>query len=242
MKEKASWQTWTIVLILVGLMLAGAFYLRPDLLERAKIIVGWPEPEEVEVVKAAPESSKKEKKQKRKRPKKRSRANTERPTEAETDDTWEDIEFGNIFEEPDEVVTAEAEPEFVPPPEMWQPEGRYQPSARWTASGFDPTKPQEIDLNGPDRKPLSEADIKSVLNERRLMPCYREVAIKVPQMKGNVDFQGVISGDGQIAHIRVKRSELRSKDVESCMVSTIRNLRFPSTGTLTKFTMDFDFN
>ena len=242
MKEKASWQTWTIVLILVGLMIAGAFYLRPDLLERAKIIVGWPESEEIEVAEATPESSKKEKKQKRKKPKKRSRTSNETPDEAESEDTWEDIEFGDILAEPDEVVAVEAEPEFVPPPDMWQPQGKYQPSARWSASGFDPSKPQEIDLNGPDQKPLSEADIKSVLNERRLMPCYREVAIKVPQMKGNVDFQGVIAGDGQIAHIRVKRSELCSKDVESCMVLTICSLKFPSTGTLTKFMMDFDFN
>lgn len=246
MREKATWTSWVAV-TLVGLgMVAGVFVLRPDLKERAQGFLGihFPaeevQPEEVQDETQSAQKSKKKATKKKKRIRKPGQTQV---SEVHADDDWEDIEFGNIFEEPDPIVATKPEPEFIPPPEMWKPGGSYSPKSSWTQRGFQPGAPTEISMTGPDQVPLTDYQVRQTLNEKLLMPCYREVAQKVPQMEGRVHVKGSIDHDGRILHIAITRSELRSKMVEDCMVQKVKNTRFPrSQGkAITTFTMDFRF-
>ena len=248
MRDKATWTSWVAVTVIGLGMVAGAFALRPDLKERFQDFFGLHfdsdevETEELsELAKATQKKSKKKKKKSKRRP--RNPADGQGPAD-QTDDDWEDIEFGNIFEEPDEIEVVETKPEFVPPPEMWKPDGRYTPSSAWTKQGFRPDAPTEITMTGPDQVPLTDYQVRQTLNEKLLMPCYREVAKKVPEMAGRVNFKGSVGHDGRVLHITVTRSALRSRVVEDCMVQTIKNTRFQrSQGqATTHFTMDFDFH
>jgi len=247
MREKATWTSWVAVSV-VGLgMVAGAFALRPDLKERAQLFLALHfdsdgiETEEIQELAKA--TQKKTKKGAKKKSGKSGEAGKGEHLADQTDGDWEDIVFGNIFEEADDVEPAVPEPVFVPPPEMWKPDGTYTPSSSWTQRGFRPDAPTEISMTGPDQVPLSDQQVRNTLNERLLMPCYREIAQKVPQMSGRVDFKGSIGPDGKTLHIQITRSELRSKIVEECMVQKVRDTRFPrSQGqATTHFTMDFRF-
>jgi len=76
------------------------------------------------------------------------------------------------------------------------------------------------------------------------MPFYDEIARKVPAMEGNVNFRIQVEGSGKPSKVEVTRSQLRSRQVESCMVEKIQRLRFPkSTGDRrTRFDIDFTFH
>jgi outer membrane biosynthesis protein TonB len=250
MRETSSWRTWLVILILCTAMVAGAFALRPDLADRARAFFGIEDnPEEIAQIEDEPTS--KTTKKKKKKPVKRSKTTgeSEEPIEGSADSFWDEpfednVVFGDILAEGEEATPPSTpEPEFVPPPEMWQPAGSYAPKASWTARGFDPQAPTEISLQGPEQKPLSESELRSVLTERLLMPCYRDIAQKVPKMSGTVRFEGVVGPDGKILHVKVVRSQLRSRMVEDCMIETIQKSRFPrSSGEAnTRFSMDFRF-
>jgi len=100
-----------------------------------------------------------------------------------------------------------------------------------------------MSMNGPASYPLAPSQIRSTLNVARLMPCYRDIAKKVPQMKGRVELEVQVEPDGRVSRVKVTRSALRSKMVEDCIVRKTRNTRFPSTdGRRTKFDTHFDFD
>lgn len=241
--ESNSWRTWGAVIVLSAAMFGAVLYLRPELRERFFPSEAETEPaEEVATNEAAP----KKKKKKKKRYAAASSATNAIDPENFVDDyePSDNFAIGNVFDEEEpEEPQAEPEPEFVPPPEMWQPDGPYRPTARWESKNADHTDIVEISMTGGVSQPLSGKQISSVLNERKLMPCYDPVARKVPQMRGRVEFNVAVSGEGKPTKIVVTSSGLRSKTVEQCMVDTIRNLRFPEASGQrhTRFDIDFTF-
>ncbi len=250
--EGNTWKTWVGVILICFGMAAGVLYLRPDLKERF-----FPSaPEEVTAASDAPTAKKGKRKKSRKTRKKSSRrSETDENTRAQDDDeefvddyVAEDrFAVGDIFaDDPDEPepTVAAPEPAFVPPKEMWQPTGSYRPTARYIAPGASNDDVVEISMSGGPSSPLTPGQISSTLSARTLMPCYDEIARKVPAMEGNVNFRIQVEGSGKPSKVEVTRSQLRSRQVESCMVEKIQRLRFPkSTGDRrTRFDIDFTFH
>lgn len=165
----------------------------------------------------------------------------------EQDFQRDDRELGDILSEPDEVEQEWVEPveapPYVPTRAEWQPKGTYKPVAKYAEPGAD-SDAVEIDLTrATSGSPLEEAQVRRVLDERALMPCYEEWVQKIPQMRGRVWMKFTIAPDGHVAAVRVTRSELRSRVVESCIVKRARKFRFPrATGERsTRFDTQFDF-
>jgi hypothetical protein len=248
--EGNTWKTWVgVILICLG-MAAGVLYLRPDLKERF-----FPSaPEEVTAANDAPASKKAKRKKSRTRKKSSRRSAEDNSTRGQDDEEFVDdyvaedrFAVGDIFaDEPDEPepIAAPPEPAFVPPKEMWQPTGTYRPAARYVAPGASNDDVVEISMSGGPSSPLTPGQISSTLSARTLMPCYDEVARKVPEMEGNVNFRIQVEGNGKPSKVEVTRSQLRSRQVETCMVERIQRLRFPkSTGDRrTRFDIDFTFH
>ncbi|MEZ4460066.1 MAG: AgmX/PglI C-terminal domain-containing protein [bacterium] len=249
--EGSSWKTWAVVLVLIAGMGAAVLWLRPDLRERF-----FPTTEDA--VEAQPEAvadaTKKTKKRAKKRRKdKRDPQGTPPGEEADfVDDYVPEDRFviGDIFaDQPDEATeapepTEPAEPEYIPPPEVYQPNGKYVPRASWSAKGASTQDVVEISMSGGDSAPLTPGQISQTLSARTLMPCYDEVARKVPQMRGDVAFRVQVEGDGRPSRVHVTRSKLRSQTVEQCMVDRIRKLKFPASrgDRRTRFDLDFTFD
>ncbi len=247
-----SWKTWAVIAVICVAMAAGVLFLRPDLKERFF-------PSAAEPVAAADDTAaktktgKKKSKKRRKKSSKRSQ-NTQDIDSEEVDEEFVDdyvaedrFAVGDIFaDDPDEPEAIEVAPEpaFVPPKEMWQPTGSYRPTARFVAPGASNEDVVEISMTGGPSSPLTPGQISSTLSARVLMPCYDEVARKVPGMEGNVNFKIQVEGNGTPSRVEVTRSQLRSVQVESCMVGKIRRLKFPkSTGDrTTRFDIDFTFH
>ena len=247
-----SWKTWAVIILICIGMAAGVLFLRPDLKERFF-------PSAPEEVAAASDSAPDDKPVRKKSKKKRKKSAPRNPDNQEIGSQDEDEEFvddyvaedrfavGDIFaDDPDEPDPAPTTPEpvFVPPKEMWQPDGTYRPTARYVAPGASNEDVVEISMTGGPSSPLTPQQISGTLSTRVLMPCYDEVARKVPGMQGKVNFKLQIEGDGRPSRVEVTRSQLRSQQVESCMVGKIQRLKFPkSTGDRrTRFDIDFTFH
>lgn len=249
MRENSSWRTWLVILILCAGMIASAFALRPDLADRARAFFGIEDAPEEQLATSEGEDTSEPKRKKKTSKRSKREATPEERLKGSADSFWDEpledgVVFGDIRSEPDEEQpVVKPPPDFVPPPEMWQPSGTYTPSSAWTARRFNPSAPVEIALDGPEQKPLSESQLRTVLTEKRLMPCYKDIAQKVPNMAGIVRFDGVVGADGNVLHVKVAKSQLRSRMVEQCMVETIQKSRFPrATGDAqTRFSMDFRF-
>lgn len=243
--ETNSWKTWAAVIALSLGVVGAVFYLRPELRDRFFPTEDATSVASEDVPQDSPNPTKKKKKKKRYSA--ASSATNALDPENFVDDYEPEDNFaiGNVFDEADEPEEAvQPEPEFVPPPDMWQPDGPYKPTARWAAPGATENDIVEISMTGGASQPLTGTQISKVLNERVLMPCYEDVARKVPQMNGQVMFKIAIDGTGTPSRVDVKRSALRSRIVEQCMVDTIRNLRFPASvgQQKTRFDIDFTFH
>lgn len=223
-----------------GLVLLGFAVARDHLLGDA--VDEEPSVDEAEAAPAKPA------KRKKKRPKRTRTAQAS----AVLDDDWEhefddpgivigDIRERTIVEEPEEAAPAPPPP-YVPSAREYQPSGAYTPNAAWAEPGAE-TGATMLDFSsGKSNAPLDEAQVKSVLDVRRVAPCYDPWVQKIPQMQGRMHLTFVVAEDGHVAAVRVTRSELRSRVVEECVVQRARQLKFPrSAGGKTKFTTHFDF-
>lgn len=254
-ESESSWKTWLIVLILIGAMVAGYLQIKDQL------IPGSGDDEVAQTNAEQPESKKKastkrdKKRRATARKPVRDRRDRRRADESYEDKTfWEDDELetnerfrlGDVFARGDdspEGIEQPREPEFVPPPDWWQPDGTYSPTSQWTRPGVSAQEVVELDVTKGSSSPLKPAQIERVLTEQRLMPCYREVAQKVPQVRGRLALDVWIESDGSVSHVKITRSKLRSRKVEDCIVKTVRRLKFPQTsGRSTRFSTHFDFN
>lgn len=200
------------------------------------------------------EDTKNAKKRKKRRGKRKRRAASADGEERSFDDyDWEqdfvvdDRPLGDIRGEPEhveyeEVVMREPEP-YEPKRNEYQPDGSYRPVAKFAEPGAN-SNVVEIDLSSASSSsPLDESQVKSVLNVRRLAPCYDRWVQKIPQMKGRVWMTFVVAGDGHVASVKITRSQLRSRVVEKCIVDRARRFSFPRSegGQTTKFDTHFDF-
>lgn len=258
--EGSSLATWAVVAVLIALMIGVYFYVDPILNPHKYADAEVEEADQIEG------DSKKTRKKRRKRKRRSSveafiASDGEERDRENPDDFYEDEEFwsddelatndrfqlGDVFAEEEQFVEETPdrapEPEFVPPREMWQPEGPYTPTSAWSGPGANKGDVVEMSMTGSMASPLKPAQIHSALTVSRLMPCYRDIARKVPGMKGRVDLAIQVEPNGRVSKVRVKRSALRSKMVEDCIVSTTRKVRFPATdGRRTKFDTHFDFD
>jgi hypothetical protein len=162
----------------------------------------------------------------------------------------DDREFGDLIADGKRERSANAaafeepEEEFVPPPEMYQPDGPYSPTASYVEPGARDNV-ITLDLGGGSggSGPLDEGEVKKVLRVSALMPCYDEIVQKVPAMKGRIRMRFVVASDGHVMEATVLDSQLRSRTVESCIVKRAKRWRFPASGgQKTRFTTHFDFS
>lgn len=194
-----------------------------------------------------------------KKKKRRRRGKRPRRTPAGQEQNLDDYDWEQDFVEDDLVlgdVLSDREPEYVeyeeenvepepykPTRAEYQPDGAYRPTAAYVEPGAK-SNVVTLDLSsGSSSAPLDEGQVKGVLNERRLAPCYDRWVQKIPQMKGRVWMSFVVAPDGHVAAVEVTRSQLRSRVVEKCLVQKARSFRFPTSsgGQRTKFDTHFDF-
>jgi hypothetical protein len=163
----------------------------------------------------------------------------------------DDRVFGDLIAEGERERAMQAqrelqpvEDDFVPPPEMYQPDGPYSPVASYVEPGArDNVVTLDLSTKGGGTGLLDEAEVKRVLRVSALMPCYDEVVQKVPQMRGRVDMRFVVAPDGHVMEATITNSDLRSRQVEACIVQRAKKWRFPASGSRkTRFTTHFDFS
>lgn len=246
--EGSSWKAWGSVAVLILGMFGALLWLRPEIKAR---VFGPAAPSTASASAQAQASNPKQRHTKnRKKRRKPSQANGGRHDARQGDrelvDDYESEDrfpMGEIGEpELDQEQTLVTEPEYVPPPEVYQPDGKYTPIASWQGShaSDDAT---EISMNGGPSSPLTPSQIRGTITSHLLMPCYEEIARRVPQMAGVVHFKVQVEGDGRVSKVRVTSSRLRSRTVEQCMVDRIRKVRFPESigSKTTRFDIDFTF-
>lgn len=76
---------------------------------------------------------------------------------------------------------------------------------------------------------LDRDQIAAVINRNKgqIIYCYEQGLQAQPELRGRVSVQFVIGPAGRITSASVAQSSLRSKAVETCMVSKMRNWQFP---------------
>lgn len=241
--DRATVSTWIFALLACCLIALAFAVARDHLLGEQPTT-----PEEVEVAEAGAKKPAKVAKKKTKR----ARTGTAARTAENYDDfDWEadladnGMVVGDILdrvqpEAPDEP--AREAPPYEPTRDEHQPTGTYRPVAAWSEPGANDDA-TVLDFSAKSASaPLSAEQVKSVLDARKVAPCYDPWVQKIPQMQGRMHLDFVVAADGHVAAVRVTRSDLRSRVVEACVVQRARQLRFPrSAGGKTKFSTHFDF-
>ena len=60
--------------------------------------------------------------------------------------------------------------------------------------------------------------------------CYRRKRVVRPDLQGDVSVEVAVGGDGVVRSVRLSASSLAAADVEQCILSEVRGIRFPATG------------
>ena len=257
-REGTSVRTWIVTLMVLIIMLAGYASLRQAIYgEEAAEAGGAPQQEGGEV--AARVAKRGSKKKERNRSGSRVRQGPHEEAYAPLEVPDDDLVLGDVYADAEAsrradrhahaeaLARREAEmraAESVPVPrDLWQPEGRYQPTSRWRDKGAPEDESVVLTMGGaPGPGALPEAAVERALDHDALMRCYREAAERVPRMQGRVHIRFVVQPDGRPSRVEVIRSTLRSRRVEDCLVRTARRWRFEQAGRATKFTSHFDFH
>lgn len=66
------------------------------------------------------------------------------------------------------------------------------------------------------------------LNQRKIQRCFMETQSTAVNVRGRMAVEFVIDNSGEILEARVGRSSLGNAQVESCVVSVVRGIRFPT--------------
>lgn len=90
---------------------------------------------------------------------------------------------------------------------------------------------EEIQVSTGGLPPDKQADIYLVLNQRdaSARKCYQDVLNekKTRDFKGTVKLLMTLNTEGQATSIRVTGGTLNNKDVEDCLVETVKEFEFP---------------
>lgn len=236
--DKASAKSWIFALTICLLMLGGFSWIK----------YGPPEffdTQSVEVADDEKPTAKTKKKKRKKRKKRTNKATGE--VSWENSDDYDDpgIELGDVMDDEEtfvETTTRTPEPPYVPTKAEYQPHGSYAPTANYKESGASTSNATTLDMSTKgEASGLRDDQIRGVLSIGKLMACYETLASKIPEMKGNVSLKIIVEPDGHVSWVEFKKSELRSRVVEKCLVNRIKKLRFPRAQKPTKFTQSYSF-
>jgi TonB family protein len=80
-------------------------------------------------------------------------------------------------------------------------------------------------------------------NRRGIRACYEAALQRNQELEGRISVRWVISPDGSVAAANVESSTMNSQEVENCLVSRVRQFRFPEPrgGGIVRVNFPFDF-